>query len=86
MNGEDYPWQFKSDAFRAKEQLLLFRGVQKLFANEEILCDYKHPQLSFTTNNKMELDIYIPSLSLAFEYQGQQHYESCSTEGSEVCS
>jgi hypothetical protein len=28
-----------------------------------------------SSNYPMELDIWIPSLNLAFEYQGEQHYD-----------
>lgn len=35
----------------------------------------RHPALQFSTSSKrMELDIYIPHINLAFEYQGKQHY------------
>jgi hypothetical protein len=37
--------------------------------------DYWHPDLLYSATDKpMQLDIYIPSLSLALEYQGHQHY------------
>lgn len=40
-----------------------------------MLEDYKHPDLRYTsTRRKMELDIFIPALALAIEYQGQQHF------------
>ncbi len=40
-----------------------------------ILYSFKHPQLTYPeTNENIELDIYIPSFQLAFEYQGKQHY------------
>ncbi len=43
---------------------------------DEILVEYLHPDLIYQdTLQKMELDIYIPSLSLAFEYQGEHHYK-----------
>jgi hypothetical protein len=43
----------------------------------DIYEDYKHPQLFHNvTGRNMELDIYIPDLSLAFEYQGEQHFKN----------
>lgn len=35
-----------------------------------------HPGLLYRSGKIMELDIFIPSLKLAFEYQGQQHYQN----------
>lgn len=54
----------------------------KLFKNiptalDQIQIDYKHPQMSFPdTHQRMELDIFLCNLSLAFEYQGEHHFMS----------
>ena len=42
--------------------------------NTDIHEDYKHPRLRYDSGKDMELDIFIPDLNLAFEYQGEQHY------------
>lgn len=37
--------------------------------------DYIHKDLRYShSRRKVEFDIFIPNLSLAFEYQGVQHY------------
>ena len=52
-------------------------STNSLQKEKEILMDYKHPELVYSdTRKRMELDIFIPSLNLAFEYQGEHHYHS----------
>ena len=59
-----------------KNQTLVYDFVKEIFSNEEVVYDYRHPDLRFKKSNaKMELDIWLPNLSLGIEYQGEQHYE-----------
>jgi len=56
-------------------QLYLYTMLYHLFPNQEIICNYRHPQLLFSSSNqRMELDIFFPLDSLAIEYQGENHY------------
>ncbi len=59
-----------------KSQTELYNLIGLIYPNREILFDYKHPELRFKlSNKKMELDIWIPHINLAIEYQGRQHYD-----------
>jgi len=50
-------------------ETILYQIVQRILCKHEILCHYRPDWL-----DGLELDIYIPSLKLAFEYQGEQHF------------
>lgn len=65
----------------------LFECAKKLYPDTDICENFSHPglfwgklrselrRLTFSEGNrKMELDIWIPKHSIAFEYQGEQHY------------
>lgn len=42
----------------------------------EVLEDYEHPAIRFAnTQSPMQLDVFIPSLRVAFEYHGKHHFE-----------
>ena len=65
-------------------QMFPNEGIFTLFTSStytilEININYLHPSLiNPITNSRLELDIYLPSKKLAFEYQGKQHYENVS--------
>ena len=65
---------------KKSSQKWLFLCIHNSFPNHEIFEDYLHPQLSFSlSGNPIQFDVFIPSLDLAFEYQGQQHFDDIPT-------
>ena len=87
----DYKWNegdFKNIPMK-KAQNALFQVVRELFVGADIHTDYIHPKMNYNSQvgRNMELDIFIPSLNIAFgiytilsipniytEFQGAQHY------------
>jgi hypothetical protein len=59
--------------------------ITKLFPDAEVIEDYLHPELIYSNTRKpMQIDVFLPKLSLALEYQGIQHYEDLFYFGSSV--
>ena len=64
-----------TEKVKKSEQFQIFRQISFLFPQFHIYENYFHPYIYRpSTNSLMELDIFIPELSIAFEYQGEHHY------------
>lgn len=59
-----------------KTQTRLYEFVKEILPSTyEIEFDFKHKDLRFSYSNRaMELDIWVPQIKLAIEYQGEQHF------------
>eukprot|EP01118_Nematostelium_gracile_P001159 TRINITY_DN1119_c0_g3_i1.p1 TRINITY_DN1119_c0_g3~~TRINITY_DN1119_c0_g3_i1.p1 ORF type:complete len:421 (+),score=92.33 TRINITY_DN1119_c0_g3_i1:78-1340(+) len=74
---ETYPqhhFQVESGNRRSSQRRLI-RSIEDLFPDCDVRENYRHPELkSNETNYELELDIFIPKLKIAFEYQGEGHF------------
>ena len=72
-------WNVKEFYIRVKKskQRILFHQIQNLFKSNYLIENYRHPKIisEIGINRIYEFDIFLPSLNLAFEYQGIQHYD-----------
>ena len=59
-------------------ETILFKLVCQIFKNQKIVRHYRDEWLG-----RLELDIYVPNLKIAFEYQGQQHFKPIKAWGGE---
>ena len=74
-------WEKRKLFLRVKKskQRQLYLCILKLFPSYYLLENYRHPYMKSsiyqTEAIPLEFDIYIAALNIAFEYQGQQHYD-----------
>jgi hypothetical protein len=66
-----HSWETPRGDGNSKDQVFLFKMIQLLFPGLLVEVNYRHPDLLFQSNRKMELDVFIPSLQLAFEFHGK---------------
>ena len=67
---------FFGRGFRQATQRWLSEILAGLFPSETMFLNYRYASLKKNGDRKeFQLDAYFPHLSLAFEYQGIQHYE-----------
>jgi hypothetical protein len=58
-----------------KTQKMLTEVVKKIFPNKKIFGNYKNFNwLKTRSGKRQELDIYVPEIKLAIEYDGEQHF------------
>jgi len=50
-------------------ETILYQIIKRIFPHREVIFHSKPAWL-----NGLEIDVYIPSLKIGFEYQGEQHY------------
>lgn len=71
----EYSWDLHGPVSKQKTQTRIFEFTKEFFPNvSDIHVNYWLQFKHRKSDKKLELDVFIPSLHLAIEYQGRQHY------------
>jgi len=60
-------------------ETILFRMIDRILAPERVVFHYRGDEME-----GLEIDIFVPTLSLGVEYQGQQHFHAVEAWGGET--
>jgi very-short-patch-repair endonuclease len=85
INGKEYTWNLtKYDIFyddarkRSKYHIRARNLLREIFHSYRILEEVKLPgSTALNRKSVLYLDFYIPSIKMAVEVHGEQHYEYC---------
>eukprot|EP01124_Arcella_intermedia_P011301 TRINITY_DN17716_c0_g1_i1.p1 TRINITY_DN17716_c0_g1~~TRINITY_DN17716_c0_g1_i1.p1 ORF type:complete len:389 (-),score=91.79 TRINITY_DN17716_c0_g1_i1:11-1126(-) len=64
---------FSNKNKKSRQRWLLLK-IKELYQNEIIMEEYRPSQIRRVSGVSIELDIYLPTRKLAFEFHGEQHY------------
>ena len=67
--------QWCSECNIRKSQTKLANIIEELFGQQIIQNCKRFPWLKMRNNRRLEIDIYIPNIMLAIEYDGEQHFK-----------
>lgn len=71
-------FSFNKDSQSSVGENILYQMTCRIFPDQLVMRHHKPAWLL-----KLELDIYLPALNLAFEYQGEQHFHPIEAWGGE---
>ena len=83
----NYEWKTLPMSTARSSQRWLFVAINSLLSysshynseekynNKVIIEDYHHPKLVRKSGSSIQFDVFIPTLSIGIEYQGEQHYD-----------
>jgi hypothetical protein len=73
----EHKWKAERFVSWDKSEKYILTTLKEIFPDMEIHTGYKYIQLNYSdTQKSLELDFFIPKVSLALEYHGQQHYSN----------
>ena len=67
--------EFSNARSKRSKQRTVFIHLKKIIPHHEIIEEYLSPSLVYSKSRvSIEIDLFVPSLSLGVEYNGEQHY------------